>query len=69
LLTPIQDLGLPDAAAAWTAWQDAGKPDGKPFRYQHDGAPWWAELRGVQMGQVGLWIVVALPERGFVLQG
>lgn len=68
LLTPVQDLGIPEAAAAWNAWSTAGKPDGKPFRYQHDGAPWWAELRGVQMGQVGLWIVVALPERGFVLQ-
>jgi hypothetical protein len=66
VLTPLGDLGEPVSAAALQQWEQAGRVEGEPFRFELQDTAWWSGFRRFELAaEHALWIGVVLPEADF----
>jgi hypothetical protein len=66
VLSPLGDLGEPVSAAALQQWEQTGRVEREPFRFELQEQAWWSGFRRFELGEErSLWIGVVLPEADF----
>jgi signal transduction histidine kinase/DNA-binding response OmpR family regulator len=61
----VAQIGAPDLLAAWSRWR-ASDNRGAIVHFSHDGQPWVAAWRAIDIGAPGgLWVVSYAPESDF----
>ena len=70
VLNPLSALGQPVSAQALQHWEQGGRVEGEPFRFELDRAAWWSGFRRFELASDRvLWIGVVLPEADFEVDG